>query len=748
MKYVIEDTTLTDIGDSIRFKTGSTERIDPIDMGSAILGIASYEILENVEIDLTLADGDQVISVPDGYAVKSAIIKKPETLIPENIVKDIEIAGVVGTSVGGGGGGSAEGYVTVTFHYTDLEGKKEFSRLIMVGDDCPDPVTQGRIEVPTKESTVDKVFAYNGWALADGEAADSSALKNITEDKTLYAAYTSTARNYTVTYYDDDGTTVLHIEQVEYGKIPSYVPEKEGFVFEKWTPTPEAVTGDASYTANWGTAIASGTCGDNLYWLLDLEYNLIISGSGGMKDYSVGNAPWYNYRTQITSYTIGDSVTSIGEYAFYNCSNLTNITIPNSVTTIGEKAFYNCKSLTSITIPDSVTSISSFTFYGCSSLTSVNIGNGVTSIGEEAFYNCKSLTSITIPNSVTTIGEKAFYNCKSLTSIIVDENNKNYSSLDGVLFNKDKTTLICYPAGKTNTSYTIPNSVTSIGNYAFRDCSSLTSITIPDSVTSIGNYAFHDCTRLTSITIPDSVTSISSFTFYGCSSLTSITIPDSVTSIGNYAFSSCISLTSITIPDSVTSIGSWAFNRCTSLTSVNIGNGVTSIGEEAFYNCTSITSITIPNSVTSISNGAFFGCPLKDITLPFVGSSRTENGTIKAVFGHIFGVRKISESTTGKTLQYYANNSSSYYSIPLSLQTVTITDATQIPYGAFYNCSNLTNITIPNSVTTIGEKAFYNCSSLTDVYYEGTEEDKTNLSIGTNNNYFTDATWHYNHEFE
>ena len=335
----------------------------------------------------------------------------------------------------------------------------------------------------------------------------------------------------------------------------------------------------------------------------------------------------FKYCSSLTSITIPDSVTSIGYQAFYDCSSLTSMTIPDSVTTIGEAAFSNChslasitvdtnnqyyksidgnlytkdgktlvqyaigktdslftipdsvtsigdyafhvcSSLTSITIPDSVTSIGDHAFYGCSSLTSMTIPDSVTRIGYWAFYGCSSLTSITIPDSVTSIGEAAFSGCSSLTSITVDTNNQYYTSIDGNLYTKDGKTLVQYARGKTDSLFTIPDSVTSIGDYAFYVCSSLTSITIPDSVTSIGDSAFSGCSSLTSITIPDSVTSIGYWAFYGCSSLTSITIPDSVTSIGDSAFSYCRSITSITIPDSVTSIRYEAFCDCSSLTSI------------------------------------------------------------------------------------------------------------------------------------------------------------------------------------
>ena len=404
--------------------------------------------------------------------------------------------------------------------------------------------------------------------------------------------------------------------------------------------------------------VDSGTCGaqgDNLTWTLTSDGLLTISGTGAMADYPIyESAPWYCQRENIASLAIGDSVTNVGVRAFWNCSGLTSVTIGNDVTIIGDSAFQYCYGLMSVNIPDSVISIGNYTF-----------------------HNCSGLTSLTIPASVTSIGECAFSTCGSLIEITVVMANPSYSSLDGVVFDKDKTELVCCPGGKSG-AYTIPGSVTSIGEYAFRGCSGLNNVTIPDSVTSIGGSSFYECSGLTSVTIPDSVNSIPGWAFCDCSNLTSVTIPDSVTSIGVRAFSECSSLTSVTIPNSVTSIGRCAFEGCSGLTSVTIPDGITSIESLAFSYCSSLTSVTIPNGVTSIEGDAFRFCSgLANVTIP--------------------------------------------------------NSVTSIGECAFEGCSGLTSVTIPDSVTSIGEYAFCDCDSLAYVYFTGTEEQWDSISIGDYN---------------
>ena len=414
------------------------------------------------------------------------------------------------------------------------------------------------------------------------------------------------------------------------------------------------IFGTSSYTGGTETQQYYTGSFSSTYYIPATLKNVTITGR------NLYYGAFYNC-SGLTNITLGDSVTSIGNYAFYNCTSLTSVTIPNSVTSIGASAFYNCTSLTSIDIHDSVRSIDEYAFYNCKSITNIDIPDGVTSIGDYAFASCGKLKNIEIPNSVTSIGYSAFKGCSSLKSITLpfvggsaSATEASSSTLFGYIFGTSSggTETKQYYGYSSYSTYYIPTS--------------LKSVTITGGNILYG--AFYNCSGLTNITLGDSVTSIGNFAFRGCKSFTSIEIPDSVTSIGSYAFIGCSSLTSIEIPDSVTSIGSSAFESCTSL---------------------------------------------KSIILPFVGGSASATkASPSTLFGYIFGT----SSYTGGTFthQYYASSSSSTYYIPTSLKTVTITGG-NIFYGAFYNCSGLTNITFGDSVKSIGGSAFFGCTSLTSI---------------------------------
>ena len=447
-------------------------------------------------------------------------------------------------------------------------------------------------------------------------------------------------------------------------------------------------------------------------------------------------------------------------------------TMTYSVTYIAEGAFYICTELASVTLPQSVTGLGDWAFSGCSSMLSITIPANVTQFGKGAFSNCYNLASITIPDKMTNLGEDAFYDCRNLTEIVVGNNNPAFSSLQGVLFNKDQTTLIKHPGGKGG-DYTIPGGVTTIADYAFEECGWLTKVVIPDSVTGIGVDVFYGCFILEEIvvgdnnpnfssldgvlfnndrtilllcpegkygayTVPSSVTTIADYSFNNCEFLTSLVIGDGVTYIGGYAFNYCSGLTSVVIGNGVTEIGESAFSDCTSLMDLVIGTGVTHIGDDAFSLCYSLKSVTLPEGVTYIGDDAFSLCyDLEKVTIPEsitgIGEGAFQycsNLTDIAIPDNLtnIGIDAFFEcnqlppiffSKGGKTLvRYFDTNTDTEYTIPAGVS--------YIADGAFAYCEYLTSVTIPENVIYIGEYAFLYCSGLADI---AIPDNLTNIGI-------------------
>lgn len=393
------------------------------------------------------------------------------------------------------------------------------------------------------------------------------------------------------------------------------------------------------------------------------------------------------------------NVIAVENEAFFACWNVTEIKLPKNLKYIGNYAFTDCNNLPSINIPNSVTSIGYYAFSDCRSLISIIIPSSITSIGNYAFNECTSLISINIPNAVTYIGYNAFCECSSLREIMVDSNNKIYSSQDGVLFNKNRTELIQYPIGKENQTYTIPNSVTSIGFAAFWS-SSLKSINIPNSVTYIDDCAFWGSNSLTSIDIPNSVTSIGGEAFLNCSSLTSVNIPNSVTSIGRYAFHGCSSLKKSAYPDHLSN--PFGYGIAIAYPSGGIIEDGIVYGPEKnglyFVPMDYSGEIDIPGTVKTVGENALaycdrvFGIKLSDSEEEIVfESNELADLNVKSLY-------------LGRKLENHA-------SLFPRIQNLSIGNLfTEVPADAFKGRSTISSLTLGSKIESIGESAFEGCN--------------------------------------
>ena len=367
-----------------------------------------------------------------------------------------------------------------------------------------------------------------------------------------------------------------------------------------------------------------------------------------------------------------------------------------------------------LTIPGSlegkpVTAIDAWAFSGCWLLTGIAFPSSLASIGDGVFNECRALKSVTLPSGISSIGDLAFSHCNSLVSIHVMGGGSHYSSVDGILFNVDKTQLIIYPTAKSGI-YSVPPEVTSINHYAFSGCHSVTGIVLPVSLTSIGVGTFENCDSLASIALPAGITSIGVGAFVNCDSLASIALPAGITSIGERAFENCSSLTNITLPAGVNTIGLFMFSGCHSLTNVVLSAGLTSIGVGAFGDCRSLTSIALPANVTSIGDRAFSGCrSLTNVVLP---------AGLTSIEGYTFF-----ECTALTSITFPAGLTSigfrAFYRCYLLASVTLPSEITSIGPHAFYECTALTSITFPAGITSIETSAFYGCEKLTTAIFLG-----------------------------
>lgn len=505
----------------------------------------------------------------------------------------------------------------------------------------------------------------------------------------------------------------------------------------------------------------SGTCGDNgdnISWELDDSGTLTLTGSGAMRDYAYSDyfgedvSPWREYKIEndIKKIIVGDGITSIGRNAFYNCDEVTEVSLPAGLKKIGFAAFEGCEKLKNINLPDGLETIDDYAFSLCSALESIVIPDSVTDLGDSVFSGCSSITEITLPKGLQEIGYYVFENCSSLSDIKIDESNENYTTVDGVLYNKDKTLLIAYPIGNERTSFATPSTLTKIRSYPFAYSKNLKEVTLNEGLKEVPHYAFYD-SKIVSVNIPASVNEIVTSAFEKCTELQAVNFADgsNLESISYNAFSECSSLKQIELPEGLKYIYSRAFQYCSKLSKVNIPSSVTKVGEKAFDNSavlsnttaingikyldgwlvwsktgiteaevydgakgiadggladhTTLTTVNIPKSVIYINQDAFDNTPaLASINVD------EQNTAYSSLDGVLYNKDKTS------LVKYGEGRTETAFSVPDGVQS--------IEAKAISNVFALESVTLPQSLRDIKNRAFSTNVKLTSVNFsEGLE---------------------------
>ena len=695
--------TITGIGSC----TDTVISIPAVIDGYTVTAIDAYAFRDNSTVTSVIINHNNLISIGNGafsYCSKLATVNIPDSV--NSIGKEAFFGCYSLVSISLGNGLTAIQDQTFA-HCSSLTDITVPDSVISIGDYAFNRCTSlASVAIGSGVAAIG-TNAFGSCASLTSLTVDESNSHYSSEDSVLY-----TKDGQTLIYYCAGKTDALFT-------VPNGVKHIKGYAFsyafnlyEVTIPLSVDTIDDFAfyYCASLATVNYFGS---------ENEWNAISKGYGWVSDsgdYVLVFDHFIPVDSEGLSFTLNEDGTGYIVTGMGSCCD-TYICIPATyeglpVVAIGERAFYDRDDIISVFIP-----------------------SGVTYIGVEAFYDCAYLETVTISDTVTSIEANAFFGC-GIKNIRVASNSQYYKTVNGVLYTKDGKTLVKYPSLKTDTSFTVPAGVTSIGDYAFSYGINLTDVILPDSVTSFGYAAFGLCINLVNVNIPESLTYIGDVAFVYCIYLTDITLPDGITSIGSGAFGYCASFTSITIPEGITSIGDETFSYCANLASITLPEGITSIGEDAFSNCTNLASINLPDSLTSIGSTAFEYC--SSLTYIVIPNSVT-------FFGNgVFAYSALESIVFPDTLTYIAGGMFSHCGC---LESIVIPEnVTYIDDYAFYECNSLTSITIPVSVTSIGDRTFNYCTSLTTINYAGTEAEWNAITKYNTWDYYTgDYTVVYNY---